>query len=175
MIEQSHLCRERRPMSDTRWWRGTRGEWYVVAQVAFIVLVLFGPRTWPGGVLLSFPDPWLASIAGVALIASGLVLMTAGGLHLGRNLTPFPRPTATSTLVETGPFHLVRHPMYSGGFLIAFGWAIWVRGPLTIGYAVLVFVFLDIKSRREEQWLRETFAGYSKYQTRVRKLIPFVY
>jgi protein-S-isoprenylcysteine O-methyltransferase Ste14 len=162
-------------MSDTRWWQGTRGEWYVAAQVAFIVLVFFGPRTWPGGVLFSFPVPQLASIAGVALIVSGLVLMTTGGLWLGRNLTPLPHPTATATLVETGPFRLVRHPMYSGGMLIAFGWAIWVRGPLTIGYTVLLFVFLDIKSRREEQWLREAFAGYAGYQTRVRKLIPFVY
>jgi protein-S-isoprenylcysteine O-methyltransferase Ste14 len=165
MIEQSHAP----------WWTGTRGEWYVVAQVAFIVLVLFGPRTWPGGVLLSFPYPRLASIAGVALIVSGLVLMTAGGLWLGRNLTPLPHPTATATLVETGPFRLVRHPMYSGGMLIAFGWAIWVRGPLTTGYAVLVLVFLDIKSRREEQWLRERFAAYAAYQKRVAKLIPFVY
>jgi protein-S-isoprenylcysteine O-methyltransferase Ste14 len=147
----------------------------VVAQVAFIVLVLFGPRTWPGGALLSFPHPRVWSMAGVVLVVTGLTLMTAGGLWLGTNVTPLPHPKATATLVETGPFHLVRHPMYSGGILIAFGWAIWVRGPLTIGYAVLVFVFLDIKSRREEQWLRETFAGYAKYQTRVRKLIPFVY
>ena len=165
MIEQSHAP----------WWKGTRGEWYVVAQVAFIVLVLFGPRTWPGGVLLSFPYPRLASIAGVALIVSGLVLTAVGGLWLGRNLTPLPHPRATSTLVETGPFHLVRHPMYSGGILIACGWAIRARGPLTVGYAVLLFVFLDIKSRREERWLAQTFRGYAAYQKRVAKLIPFVY
>jgi protein-S-isoprenylcysteine O-methyltransferase Ste14 len=165
MIEQSHAP----------WWKGARGEWYVVAQVAFIVLILFGPRTWPGGVPLSFPYPRLSSIAGITVIVSGLLLMTAGGMWLGRNLTPLPHPTATSTLVETGPFGLVRHPMYSGGILIACGWAIRARGPLTVGYAVLLFVFLDIKSRREERWLQEKFAAYSAYQKRVRKLIPFVY
>lgn len=162
-------------MTDTHWWQGARGEWYVAGQVALIVLVFFGPRTWPDGPLLSFPNPRLASIAGIILIVGGLLLMTAGGLWLGRSLTPLPHPTATSTLVETGPFHLVRHPMYSGGLLLALGWAAWVRGPLTIGYAVLCFVFLDIKSRREERWLRERFAGYAGYQARVRRLIPFVY
>lgn len=35
-------------MSKTPWWKGTRGEWYVVAQIALIVLVFFGPRNIPG-------------------------------------------------------------------------------------------------------------------------------
>jgi protein-S-isoprenylcysteine O-methyltransferase Ste14 len=157
------------------WWRGRRGEWYVVVQVTFFVLVPFGPRTWPGGPLVSFPYPGAWSVAGVALLVTGLVLAIAGGAWLGKNLTALPRPIDEGTLVEGGPFRLVRHPIYSGGGLMALGWGVWVRGPLTILYAILLLVFLDIKSRREERWLSAKFPGYGAYQQRVRKLIPFVY
>jgi hypothetical protein len=35
-------------MSQSSWWKGSRGEWYVVAQIALFALVMFGPRTWAG-------------------------------------------------------------------------------------------------------------------------------
>ena len=41
-----------------------------------------------------------------------------------------------------GPHHrLVRHPIYSGGIFVAFGWALWVRGWLTLAYALILFVY----------------------------------
>lgn len=58
---------------------------------------------------------------------------------------------------------------------MAFGWGLWVHGWLTLGYALLLFVFFDLKSSREERWLREKFPGYDAYRRRVRKLIPFIY
>jgi protein-S-isoprenylcysteine O-methyltransferase Ste14 len=86
---------------------------------------------------------------------------------------PFPKDGAD--LVQTGPFALVRHPMYSGGLVLAVGWALCVQSWLTLGYAIALFVFLDAKSRREERWLAEKFPAYASYRRRVRKLIPFVY
>jgi protein-S-isoprenylcysteine O-methyltransferase Ste14 len=44
--------------------------------------------------------------------------------------------------------------MYCGRILIAFGWAFLVQGWLTIGYAVSKLVFLNVKSRMEERWLK---------------------
>jgi protein-S-isoprenylcysteine O-methyltransferase Ste14 len=105
----------------------------------------------------------------------GGLLFTAGVFKLGPNFTPVPFPKAEATLVETGPYGFVRHPMYSGAVLMAFGWALWAHGWLTISYAVALFLFFDIKSRREEKWLIEKFSGYRSYQRRVRKLIPYIY
>jgi protein-S-isoprenylcysteine O-methyltransferase Ste14 len=65
--------------------------------------------------------------------------------------------------------------MYGGGILMAVGWGLWVHGWLTLAYAVLLIVFVDIKARREERWLRERFPEYAAYARRVRKLVPFVY
>ena len=162
-------------MSQTPWWKGTRGEWYVFAQVALFVLVVFGPRTWSGWPMWTFPDTQFGSIGSGVLLLMGVCLVVAGIFELGANLTAVPYPKEQATLVETGPYQLVRHPMYSGAIFMAFGWAFWVHGWLTIGYALILFVFFDVKSGREEQWLKETFSGYVAYQKRVRKLIPFVY
>lgn len=99
----------------------------------------------------------------------------AGMFRLGANLTPVPYPKDQTTLVETGPYQLVRHPIYSGAIFMAFGWALWVHGWLTLCYAIILLIFFDLKVRREEAWLTEKFSGYGAYQKRVHKLIPFVY
>lgn len=162
-------------MSQTPWWKGPRGEWYVVGQVALFLLLLFGPRTGSDWPTWTFPYTWLASVGGGVLLMLGGLLTLAGIFRLGPNLTPVPYPKDKATLVETGPYQLVRHPIYSGAIFMAFGWALWVHGWLTLLYSLMLFLFFDLKSRREEQWLKEKFPRYTAYQERVRKLIPFVY
>ncbi len=162
-------------MSETPWWKGPRGEWYVVAQFGLFALVVFGPRTWQGA------PGWPAWAALVSMLAAallgviGALFGAAGLLSLGRNLAVRPHPKEDATLVEGGAYALVRHPIYSGLIALAFAWGLWVQGPLTLGYAFLLFVLLDLKSRREERWLNEKFPAYADYQRRVRKLIPFIY
>ena len=77
--------------------------------------------------------------------------------------------------METGAYRLVRHPIYSGIFFAAMGWGVWLHSWPTIGYALILFMVLDLKARLEERWLREKFPGYDAYRKRVRRLIPFVY
>lgn len=156
------------------WWRGRRGEWYVAAQVLLGGVVFFGPRTLPG--LPAGPRP----LAPVAVFAGGL-LMVAGGallfaslLRLGANLTPLPVPRERATLVQSGPYALVRHPIYAGAILLCYGWALAVRGWLTLLYATALLIFFEIKATREERWLADRFPEYPDYQRRVRKLIPFI-
>ncbi len=156
------------------WWKGSRGEWYVVVQVALLLLVFLGPRGFPGRPPL--PGGSLSAVIGVALMIGGLLLLVAGGTGLGLpNLTPLPYPRERGVLVRTGVFGLVRHPMYGGGVILAFGWALVVHGWLTLLYAAVLFAFVDVKSRREEEWLTEKFPEYDDYRRHVRRLIPFVY
>jgi len=162
-------------MSQTSWWKGARGEWYVVAQVVLLALVVFGPRTGSGWPTWTSPYTQLGSIGGGALLLLGGLLVVTGIFRLGANLTAVPYPKEQATLIETGPYQLVRHPMYGGAILMALGWGFWVHGWLTISYALILLVFFDIKARREEQWLKAKFSGYAAYQKHVRKLIPFIY
>jgi protein-S-isoprenylcysteine O-methyltransferase Ste14 len=157
------------------WWKGERGEWLAVGQVVLMALVFFGPRTLSGrdgSPVFQSGVPWYA---GAALVLGGTALLLAGIIRLGTGLTPLPFPKEKGVLVQSGPFALVRHPMYSGGLALAVGIALLTVGRLTWVYTAALFLLLDVKSRREERWLVEKFPEYRAYQQRVRKLLPFVY
>jgi protein-S-isoprenylcysteine O-methyltransferase Ste14 len=161
-------------VSRKSWWKGARGEWYVVIQLVLFGLVAFGPRqvdglVWPSSLAT------IAIVVGVALMIMGAVLLSWALGKLGRNLTPLPYPKDDGTLVQTGAYRFVRHPIYTGAVALAVGWACSIHGTLTLAYAVMLFVLFDVKSRREERWLVAKFPQYPAYQKRVRRLIPFLY
>jgi len=157
------------------WWKGERGEYYVVAQVFLFALVLFGPAAIPGMEPWSEPLATAARVAGALLMVAGALLSASGILRLGDNLTPLPYPKECAELVQSGPYRIVRHPIYSGLIIAALGLGLWRTSLLTLGYALLLLVFFDVKSRKEEAWLAEKYAGYAEYRTRVKKLLPWIY
>jgi len=157
------------------WWKNTRGEWYVIAQVALFALVAVGPLLPDGSPELPPALRAALILAGLALIGIGGLLALAGLLTLGANLSILPHPKPGATLVERGPYALVRHPIYGGIIAGAFGWALLHRSLATLLAAGLLLVLFDAKSRREERWLARCVAGYEAYRRRVRKLIPFLY
>jgi protein-S-isoprenylcysteine O-methyltransferase Ste14 len=158
------------------WWKGERGEWYVIAQAVLFVLIAFGSRLWPNSP--AWPEP-LATIAawlGVALVLIGGALAVGGLIALGqRNLTALPYPKEGGSLVEAGPYAITRNPIYSGLIFGAFGWGLWLHAPLTLLFAVALFVLFDRKSRKEEAWLIERHPEYLDYCRRVKRLIPWLY
>ncbi len=157
------------------WWKGARGEWLVVVQVALMALVFFGPRAWPPGATWPFPFPWASAVAGAAVMVAGAALFLAAVLRLGPGLTPLPYPKEGGRLIQSGAYAIVRHPMYTGGVVLGLGYGLWMRGWLTLAYVVVLFAFVEMKSRREEIWLAERYPEYDDYRRRVRKLVPFVY
>ncbi len=157
------------------WWKGERGEWYVVVQIILFALIFAVPLlTSP---LINWSAPWglVGQVAGLLLMAAGGVLALAGLATLGRNLTAVPHPKDDANLVVHGAYKIVRHPIYSGIILGAFGWALLMTSVLTLILAAILLLFFDIKTRREEKWLSAKFSDYPTYQQRVRKLVPFIY
>lgn len=148
---------------------------YLVIQAGLFALLAFGPRSLHG--MIEWPPPFalIATMAGTVFFVSGFIFAIAGVINLGRNLTPLPVPKISATLIITGAYRIVRHPIYSGIICMAFGWGLWVNGWLTIVYGLLLFIFFDIKSRYEELLLEEKFPEYSAYKKRVKKLLPFIY
>jgi protein-S-isoprenylcysteine O-methyltransferase Ste14 len=155
--------------------RESRGEWYIAGQGVLFILLALGPRTLP--LFPAWSTGWSTGgrIAGGVLLVTGGALALAGAVSLGRDLTPFVQPRERGILHDSGPYRLVRHPVYSGLLQLAFGWGLWVQGWLTLGYALLLLVLLDCKARTEEKWLLQLFPEYVAYRRRVSRFLPFLY
>ena len=154
---------------------GSRGEWWVVVQLVLFIAIAFAPRFIP--VLPTWPE-WLQVVTipiGAGTILVGMVLAGGGVFALGNNLSPFPRPRDDSEFVERGVYRVVRHPIYSGLLFLALGWSLLQSSIVTLLLTMVLGIFFDRKSAREERWLTQKFAAYDGYQTRVRKLIPWLY
>ncbi len=121
--------------------------------------------------------PLVLQVIGViALIASFLLI----SLTFRENafLSPMVRiqEERGQTVISTGPYHYVRHPMYAGGFLLFLG------TPLLLGSWYGLFLFLlflpsvAVRAILEERMLREELPGYEAYMTQVKyRLIPYVW
>jgi protein-S-isoprenylcysteine O-methyltransferase Ste14 len=126
--------------------------------------------------------PWLGHLAdgplrivAIAFVAAGVAFAIWATQSLGKAFTPFPRPNSEGTLSTTGPYGLARHPIYSGIILSAAAWAVLWQSLAGGACAAILFIFFDLKSRREELWLEEKFPDYPRYRARVKRLIPFAY
>ena len=104
-----------------------------------------------------------------------IVFLGRSLFDLGQNLTPLPHPRDEGQLVKTGIYGLVRHPMYSGVVYLALAYASWQMSWVHLVDSIVLFVFFDAKSRKEEVWLTEKFPDYASYSNSVKKLILWIY
>ncbi len=155
--------------------KGKKGEWYVVIQFLLFALLIFGPRHTAALPLWSAQLRTLSKPLGFILLSLGACLIIAGLVYLGKNLSALPHPKENAELVQTGAYALVRHPIYSGIIFASFGWSLLAASSLMFFYSILLFVFFELKSNREEKQLAVFFKDYVSYQKQVKKLIPFVY
>ena len=102
----------------------------------------------------------------IILIAS--ILMLKAIKDLGSNISPFPRPNANSSLITTGIYRFIRHPMYYSLILISFGLFI-IK--LTFYHLCLTFclaLIIKFKIILEEYYLNNRFKNYFNYKDRVK-------
>jgi protein-S-isoprenylcysteine O-methyltransferase Ste14 len=122
-----------------------------------------------------FSDAVSAFWIGAALTASGLLFTVWARLHLGANWSGAVTIKQDHTLISSGPYSYVRHPIYTGILLSFVGSAIaraeW-RGVLAV---VIVLWALWRKLNIEERWLSQEFGNaYADYRRRVAAIIPYV-
>jgi len=109
---------------------------------------------------------------GAPLVAIGAwVGFAALRLH-GRKLTPLPEPNPALGLQRTGVYAVIRHPMYTGLLLSAFGLAIMAQKPLAIAAAGALAAFFNLKAREEERRLRRCYPDYADYQRATGRFLP---
>lgn len=121
------------------------------------------------------PDSIAFSIMGIAVQACGTLLAFWARRHLGSNWSAEVSAKVGHELVRSGPYRTLRHPIYTGMFLIHAGMTI-ASGEW---HAVLGMGFLAItyarKIQLEEQMMDRTFGGeYTAYRQHSWALIPWV-
>lgn len=118
-------------------------------------------------------DHWRAGL-GLFLFVVGLSFAVWARLNIGRNWgTPMTRKDEPE-LVTSGPYRLVRHPIYSGILLAGVGTAVglnwfWL---VTVLLAGIYFIY---SATVEEQYMTERFPeAYPDYKRSTKLLVPFV-
>ena len=128
------------------------------------------------GVLL-FINPMLTTrpfLAGIQI--SGILLGVWAIMVMSRsrlNVTPVPLKGAT--LITTGPYKLIRHPMYTAVLLVLA--PVPLSHPNTINILVFTILLVNLifKLTYEEKLLRERFEGYGALMQRTWRLVPYIY
>lgn len=153
--------------------RASRAARAVMFCVAIVLLSYRFDGAWIN--LRMWPSSRLTFFAGAGLTLAGLLFCVWARVHLGGNWSRSVTIKQGHELITTGPYGLVRHPIYTG-LLIAFvgtGLAIGeLRGVLAFA---LIAIGLLLKLRLEERWMRAQFgAAYEAYAGRVGMLVPGV-
>jgi protein-S-isoprenylcysteine O-methyltransferase Ste14 len=87
----------------------------------------------------------------------------------------FPEVTKGTKLVTSGPYRLMRHPMYVALLLYAAGRLINNYNTMTVFFSILLVATLTIKVHVEEKFLKKAFPKYRQYAKTTARFIPWVY
>ena len=122
---------------------------------------------WPSGI---WPF-WI----GAAVTVAGLLFAVWAREHLGSNWSRAVTIKQGHELITTGPYAVVRHPIYTGilaGFL---GMAIAISQVRGFIVFLLIFFAFWLKFRMEEVWMRSQFGEtYTTYARKTAALVPYL-
>ena len=152
--------------------RSSRLAHVLLVASSFVLLFLEPLRLGPLGLSIVAEGPAFY-VLGISLVALGLSLAIWARLHLGHNWSGAVAIKSEQRLVQSGPYALVRHPIYCGLLVAVTGSAIAI-GKLGAAIAVPIMAFTYWRKLRiEEGVLAEAFAeAYESYCRRVGALLP---
>ena len=150
--------------------------WYRLFTIAGAVVIVCTARTRGRYDVLFWELDGAAGWLLVAIVIAAFAFMWWARLHLGRLWSSSVTRKADHHIVDTGPYAIVRHPIYSGLF-VAIAAAVGVRASLaSIAAASRIVAGIYLKAQLEETFLRAELGAdaYDAYARRVPMLVPFV-
>lgn len=141
--------------------------------MTFALLMLFVPV--PGLGIRFVPAMLVSALAGLAVQTLALLLAVWARRHLGRNWSAAIAVAVDHQLVRSGPYRVLRHPIYTAVLGMFYGTAI-ASGTLhALGGAAIMTMAYARKIRLEERNLRNEFGpAYEEYRRATWALIPGV-
>ncbi len=143
------------------------------AVIVVVAILLVRTHFFRGGSHGVNTDPWRAGL-GLFLFALGLGFAIWARIHIGSNWgTPMTQKYHPE-LVTSGPYHLVRHPIYSGILVAGIGTAVALNW-LWIPVVALAAVYFIYSATVEERYMTGQFPeSYPKYKGSTKMLLPFI-
>jgi protein-S-isoprenylcysteine O-methyltransferase Ste14 len=113
-------------------------------------------------------------VAGIVLFGIGLAGTVAAQLAMGASWRVGVDESERTELVTSGPFAIVRNPIYTAMIAAFAGLALLVPGPVSFGAVVLLVIALEMQTRLlEEPHLRRIHGeAYADYASRVGRFLP---
>jgi protein-S-isoprenylcysteine O-methyltransferase Ste14 len=119
-------------------------------------------------------DPWLAGL-GLVLFAVGLGFAIWARVHIGRNWgTPMSQKNEPE-LVSSGPYRLVRHPIYGGLLVAGIGTAVALSWVWLVAVALIGVYFVYSALVEERNLTRQLPDAYPVYRRSTKMLVPFIF
>ena len=140
---------------------------------AFLLVV---PPSWLGPLSARFvPQNLIYYGIGAVLTVAGLGFAVWARYHIGRNWSGVITVKEDHVLIRTGPYGIVRHPIYTGLLLAIIGSAL-ARGDIAALLALAFMLYAVLRRVSiEERWMSETFGqAYVDYKATTPALVPFV-
>ena len=141
---------------------------YVGSQGLLFLLYL-----WRSSFVFALPHSVSFASLIVALFGAGILLLAM--LQLNKTLSPFPTPLVTGQLITTGLYKFVRHPIYTGIILMAFGFGMYTGSIWRLTIALLLYGLFIFKSKYEEQLLIEKYKDYAAYKKITGRFFPKIF
>ncbi len=124
----------------------------------------------PVGMVNRGSHAWLI----LCILGGGFGIYTLLHNKIG-NFSVYPELRPQATLITSGPYRFVRHPMYVALTVMMLGIALYNGHWLNVLGCLLVMVVVFAKARIEEQHLLREFANYSNYADNTSRFIPKIY
>ena len=146
---------------------------FLVAYLGAVLVVPFDVFHWH---VLPRPPAWLAS-AGLALFIVGWWIADRGmRANTFAAAVVKSQPERGQRVIDSGPYAIVRHPMYAGAVLLLVGLPLWLESIAGALVALAPIALLVVRIAVEERVLRAALPDYVSYAERVpARLIPGVW
>jgi protein-S-isoprenylcysteine O-methyltransferase Ste14 len=149
--------------------RGFLETWFPVIVAGIPVLMSMMPYSLPRWAPFNSMRHLYFFIGISALILLGGSINFIGLLTLRRAFTIM---SEARELITHGIFRYVRHPLYTGHFIMFLGSLLLRLHPITVGMYVLFFIGQTIRAKIEERKLKAAFSAYDTYQRRTGMFLP---
>jgi protein-S-isoprenylcysteine O-methyltransferase Ste14 len=149
--------------------------WSRVLSTVGVLLAIAAPLAELAGLAPFGPlDQPLVRWGGVVLVIVGVVITIGSQLAMGRSWRADVDPDARSPLVTTGPFRLVRNPVFAGSAVSVVGLALFVPNVVSLLMVVAFVAGLEIQVRLVEEpyLLRLHGDAYRDYAARTGRFVP---